>query len=62
MELESLGYNKDQFLKGYLVELEHGTKDNWNLTNDDSKMTAYIALAHLDEDKEYYTKLLSLGL
>jgi hypothetical protein len=62
MELESKGYNKEQFLRGYLVELEHGTKGNWNLTDDAQIPTAKIVLAHLDENKEYYTILLKAGL
>jgi hypothetical protein len=40
------------------VELEHGTVDpNTNVTNDDPLMTGKIALAHLNEIKDYYTRL-----
>jgi hypothetical protein len=49
------------------VELEHGTRgkpanpdagaDLYNLTNDDRKKTAMIALAHLAERGDYYDRL-----
>ncbi len=40
------------------VELEHGSKaGEWNLTNNDAVATAKIALAHLDEIPDYYTRL-----
>jgi len=40
------------------VELEHGTRDsNTNVTNDDPLMTGKIALAHLNEFPDYYTRL-----
>jgi hypothetical protein len=43
------------------VELEHGTTDpNTNVTNDDPLMTGKIALAHLNEFPDYYTRLLKL--
>lgn len=60
---EKLGINWDkfdieQFRKGMDVELEHGTVDeNTNVTNDDSLMTGKIALAHLNEFSDYYTRL-----
>jgi len=39
------------------VELEHGTQDPLNVTNDDPIMTGKIALAHLNEFQDYYDRL-----
>lgn len=50
-------YDPEQFRQGLEVELEHGTASKWNVTNDDEELTAKIALAHLDENKAYYTAL-----
>jgi len=51
-------YDVEQFRMGMDVELEHGTVDsNTNVTNDDSLMTGKIALAHLNELPDYYTRL-----
>jgi hypothetical protein len=47
-----------QVADGYKVELEHGTKNMaTNVTNDDPVKTLKIAVAHLQEDPHYYTKL-----
>jgi hypothetical protein len=47
-----------QFRRGMDVELEHGTEDlNTNVTNDDPLVTGKIALAHLNEFPDYYTRL-----
>jgi len=60
---ESLGVNWgkfdiEQFRMGLNVELEHGLADlKTNVTNDDSVMTGKIALAHLNEFPDYYTRL-----
>jgi len=60
---DSLGLDWDQvdleqFRMGLLVELEHGTRDpETNVTDDDSSLTAKIALAHLNEFPDYYTRL-----
>lgn len=60
---ESLGidWNKfdiDQYRRGLDVELEHGLVDpQTNVTNDDPIMTGKIALAHLNEFPDYYTRL-----
>ena len=44
--------------QGYKVELEHGKRDSQtNVTNDDPMKTLKIALTHLKETPEYYTKL-----
>lgn len=60
---ESLGiawdeFNIEQFRMGLDVELEHGLVDSkTNVTNDDPLMTGKIALAHLNEFPDYYTRL-----
>ena len=51
----------EQFHMGLVVELEHGTKDpETNVTNDDKNLTGKIALAHLKEFPDYYTRLAAL--
>jgi hypothetical protein len=48
----------EQFRRGMDVELEHGTEDpNTNVTDDDPVITGKIALAHLNEFPDYYTRL-----
>jgi hypothetical protein len=48
----------DEFLAGLRVELEHGARDpQTNVTNDDEILTAKIALAHLGEFPDYYSRL-----
>jgi hypothetical protein len=50
----------DQFAIGINVELEHGLKYaryGTNVTNDDPIMTGKIALIHIIEVEDYYTKL-----
>lgn len=47
-----------QFREGLNVELEHGRRDMLtNVTNDDPILTGKIALAHLNELPDYYTRL-----
>ena len=51
-------YDVEQFRMGMDVELEHGTIDpHTNVTNDDPLATGKIALAHLNELPDYYTRL-----
>ncbi len=51
-------YDIEQFRMGLEVELEHGMVDPvTNVTGDDLTMTAKIALAHLKEIPDYYTRL-----
>lgn len=51
----------EQFRMGLEVELEHGVRDpETNVTNDDPLLTGKIALAHLKEFPDYYTRLLKL--
>lgn len=50
-------FSKEDLLVGMNIELEHGTVNKeTNVTNDDSLMTAKIALAHLNEFNDYYNK------
>lgn len=51
----------EQFRMGLDVELEHGTvSSKTNVTNDDPILTGKIALAHLNEYPDYYTRLANL--
>ena len=51
-------FDVEQFRMGMDVELEHGTVDsNTNVTDDDPLKTGKIALAHLNEIQDYYTRL-----
>ncbi len=51
-------FDVEQFRMGLDVELEHGTIDpKTNVTNDNEIMTGKIALAHLNEFPDYYTRL-----
>lgn len=51
-------FDLEQFRKGLDVELEHGKRDiNTNVTFDDPILTGKIALAHLNEYPDYYTRL-----
>jgi len=48
----------EQLRKGMQVEREHGLHDLLtNVTDDDPLVTAKIALAHLNEFPDYYTRL-----
>jgi Protein of unknown function (DUF5661) len=48
----------EQFRMGLAVELEHGTQDPaTDVTHDDETITGKIALAHLREISDYYTRL-----
>jgi hypothetical protein len=48
----------EQFRMGLDVELEHGISDpSTNVTHDDEMITGKIALAHLNEFPDYYTRL-----
>ena len=51
-------FDVEQFRMGLDVELEHGTRSPaTNVTDDDPIMTGKIALAHLNEFPDYYTRL-----
>jgi hypothetical protein len=51
----------EQLRMGLSVELEHGSQDPaTNVTQDDETITAKIALAHLREIPDYYTRLAAM--
>ena len=51
-------FDVEQYRMGLDVELEHGKVDpHTNVTDDDPMMTGKIALAHLNEFADYYTRL-----
>ncbi len=51
-------FDVEQFRAGLDVELEHGRQDPaTNVTDDDPITTGKIALAHLREFADYYTRL-----
>ncbi|HEY8724761.1 MAG TPA: DUF5661 family protein [Gaiellaceae bacterium] len=51
-------FDVEQFKRGMDVELEHGLHDLLtNVTDDDPLVTGRIALAHLREFPDYYTRL-----
>jgi hypothetical protein len=54
-------FDVDQFKIGMKVELEHGTINPiTNVSDDDLLITGKIALAHLNEFPDYYTRLLKM--
>ncbi|MEI6510239.1 MAG: DUF5661 family protein [bacterium] len=56
--IEWARFDLEQFRMGMDVELEHGTVDtHTNVTGDDPVTTGKIALAHLNEFADYYTRL-----
>lgn len=49
---------RQELIVGYRVELEHGRADKkLNVSDDDTEVTIKIALAHLKEAPDYYTRL-----
>ena len=58
IDWSSAPFDVEQFRVGMDVELEHGLRDPaTNVTNDDPLSTGKIALAHLNEFADYYTRL-----
>jgi Protein of unknown function (DUF5661) len=58
IDWDSAPFDVEQFRMGIDVEYEHGVHDPaTNVTGDDPVMTAKIALAHLNEFPDYYTRL-----
>ena len=50
-------FDVEQFRMGLDVELEHGRRDPaTDVTGDDPTITGKIALAHLNEFSDYYTR------
>jgi hypothetical protein len=51
-------FDLEEFRAGMDVELEHGLHDpQTNVTDDDPIITGKIALAHMKEFPDYYTRL-----
>ena len=58
IDWDSAPFDVEQFRRGMEVELEHGLHDPaTNVTGDDPVVTGKIALAHLNEFPDYYTRL-----
>jgi hypothetical protein len=58
IDWSSSPFDIEQFRMGMNVELEHGLQDVLtNVTGDEPTVTAKIALAHLKEFPDYYTRL-----
>jgi hypothetical protein len=58
LQIDWSKWDVEQFRRGMDVELEHGKIDpETNVTNDDPLTTGKIALAHLKEFPDYYTRL-----
>ncbi len=58
IDWDSAPFDVEEFRSGMNVELEHGTHDlATNVTDDDPIVTGKIALAHLNEFADYYTRL-----
>ena len=58
IDWSSAPFDVEQFRMGMDVELEHGLHDlSTNVTDSDPVTTGKIALAHLNEFPDYYTRL-----
>jgi DNA-directed RNA polymerase alpha subunit len=58
LDVDWSNFDVEQFRMGMDVELEHGKiSPATNVTDDDPIMTGKIALAHLNEFPDYYTRL-----
>jgi hypothetical protein len=58
IDFKALHCDLEQFRMGLSVELEHGLRNaDTNVTGDDWNLTGKIALAHLKEFPDYYTRL-----
>ncbi len=58
IDWETAPFDVEQFRMGMDVELEHGAHDpTTDVTGDDALVTGKIALAHLNEFPDYYTRL-----
>jgi Protein of unknown function (DUF5661) len=58
IDWEAAPFDVEQFRIGMEVEFEHGTPDPaTNVTDDDPIVAGKIALAHLNEFADYYTRL-----
>ena len=58
IDWKAASFDLEQFRSGMDVGLEHGRHDPvTNVTDDDPVVTGKIALAHLNEFPDYYTRL-----
>lgn len=58
IDWENAPFDLEQFRAGMDVELEHGSRDPaTDVTSNDPIVTGKIALAHLNEFPDYYTRL-----
>ena len=58
IDFSALGCDLEQFRMGLGVELEHGPRDpETDVSGNDPIVTGKIALAHLTEFPDYYTRL-----
>jgi hypothetical protein len=58
IDFKALKCDLEQFRMGLDVELEHGPRSpKTNISGDDWNITGKIALAHLKEFPDYYTRL-----
>jgi hypothetical protein len=58
IDWDRASFDVEQFRMGMDVELEHGRHDPaTDVTGDDPVVTGKIALAHLNEFADYYTRL-----
>ena len=58
IDWDAAPFEVEQFRRGLDVELEHRLHDpSTNVTDDDPVITGKIALAHLNEFADYYTRL-----
>ena len=58
VDWSTAAFDVEQFRMGLDVELEHGLHDPaTDVTNNDPVVTGKIALAHLHEFPDYYTRL-----
>jgi hypothetical protein len=58
IDLAAEGIDLEQFRMGLGIELEHGRVDpETDVSGDDPLITGKIALAHLREIPDYYTRL-----
>jgi hypothetical protein len=54
-------FDVEQFRMGLEIELEHGVRDPaTDVTGNDPILTGKIALAHLNEFPDYYTRLATM--
>ncbi len=61
IDFAAVEFDLDQFHQGMGVELQHGTGDpDTNVTNDDLITIGKLALAHLNEIPDYYTRLAAM--